>query len=62
MILYSLDPGTLQSALVLLDSDGTDVRDASGRIVAPPQPQTQPRPSGPWDSNCSPSAPTKPRS
>jgi hypothetical protein len=27
------------------------ITDASGRIIAPPQPEPKPRPSGPWDSN-----------
>lgn len=27
------------------------VRDESGRIVAPPQPEYAPRPAGPWDRN-----------
>ena len=29
----------------------SEIRDASGRFVAPAQPATAPRPSGPWDRN-----------
>jgi len=30
---------------------GEPIRDASGRVIAPPQPQYTPRPEGPWTQN-----------
>ena len=37
---------------------GLEVRDASGRYIAPPQsPAPAPRPAGPWDANAAAAAP-----
>ena len=36
---------------VLAFIDATAIRDASGRPIAPPQPEPPPRPAGPWDEN-----------